>query len=335
MRASVAVFAGVFAGFLRSPAVATPPDAPIPAATMQRALGKGFDVRWAEFPTDIASYSAQKPATAAAHGFTNARIRVDSDLSDPTFAAHLDTVIRDTLAAGLTPLLAKKGEALKADPSSASALEGYVRWWGAAAARYQNATHKLIFDLMVEPADALGSDLPTLNKAYLQATTAIRQSNPTRLISFAPGHIASADYLPQLEIPPAARPYAIAEFHTYAAGPNPDPSSKKYWTGNGTAAQRKYFTEEVAAAIKWQGSSVGLPTWFGAWMTSDFNKGSHYTVAEQCAFSTFVCATLAESKIPWSINTYSIFFGEGETPVSTLLPVLNVLQNCSSSVLAI
>jgi len=264
---------------------------------------------------------------AASHGFSNARIRVDADLSNATYAAHLDRVINDTLAAGLIPILAKKATDLKQDPHNAALLNAYVAWWDDAAERYANATHRLVFDLMVEPAQALGDDIDRLNHAYALATDAIRRTNPTRLLSFAPGHIASPDYLDDLIIPSAARPYAMAEWHTFAAGPNPSGSSKKAWTGNGTAEQRQACVDLVDEAFKWQGSSNGAPTWFGAWMSNDFNKGSHYTVPEQVAFARFICQTVANRNIPWSINTYSIYFGPDDTPVPSLAPVLQVLEN--------
>jgi hypothetical protein len=102
---------------------------------MQSNLAKGFDVRWAEFSPDIAGYTARKPRTVAGRGFSNVRVRVDNDLTDSTFAAHLDGVIHDALEANLTVILAKKGEDLKADPTSAEALEAYAAWWGDAAER--------------------------------------------------------------------------------------------------------------------------------------------------------------------------------------------------------
>ena len=308
--------------------VSTPPDAPIAARDMQRLLGKGFDVRWAEFDPDMATYSAQKPQMCRQRGFANARIRADAELTNQTFAAHLDRVIADTLAAGLVAILAKKGDALKENPQSAAALSDYTSWWGAAAQRYANVSHRLMFDLMVEPAKALGQDLDRLNYVYAQAVAAIRPSNPTRILSLAPGHIASPEYFGKLQIPAAAFPYAMGEWHDFAAGPSPD-AGKKQWTGNGTAAQRKAFRQVADTAVQWQSASGGAPTWFGAWMTSDFNHGNHYSVPEQVAFAQFICDTMTQRGLPWSINTYSIFFGQGTAPVPSLEPVLNLLQACN------
>lgn len=198
-----------------------------------------------------------------------------------------------------------------------------------ALCRYKDTSHRLMFDLMVEPAEALGSDIATLNKAYALATSQIRPSNPTRIIAFAPGHIASADYLDQMVIPPSAAPYAMAEWHTFAAGPNPSPSSKKHWTGNGTAAQRQAFEQLVGEAHAWQQSAPnGVPTWFGAWMSSNFNHGSDYTRCQSSA--RLLCLSVRRWRADGrSTRTYSIFFNAtSDIPLPSLLPILQIIESC-------
>ena len=107
------------------------------------------------------------------------RIRADDDWSDVRFASQADCAINDTFAAGLVPILAKKAEALKLDPQNDTLLEEYTTWWGTAAERYAGVSHRLSFDLMVEPAKDLGSDLRSLNKAHAAACDAICAKDAT------------------------------------------------------------------------------------------------------------------------------------------------------------
>ena len=148
------------------------------------------------------------------------------------------------------------------------------------------------------------------------------------VMCFTPGHIASPNHLESLSIPKSAGKYALVEWHDYAAGPNPSPSSKKFWSSNGTVTQRKLFTNIVQMAVQWSNKS-GMLMWFGTWMSGDYNHGNHFTIPQQVAFSEFICRVLKGAGIPWAINTFPIFFDTAtDTPKHDLLPVWETMEEC-------
>jgi hypothetical protein len=65
---------------------------------------------------------------------------------------------------------------------------------------------------------------------------------------FPPVSLSNPDYLKDLIIPGNNDSYTMAEWHFYAAGPNPDTSSKKYWVDGSTWEERSGVTEPIATA---------------------------------------------------------------------------------------
>ncbi len=110
----------------------------------------------------------------------------------------------------------------------------------------------------------------------------------------------------------------MAEWHFYATGPQTD-NPKKQWT-TGTDEEKKLLTDRFDHALAWS-NAHHIPTWVGAWMSSDFNKvnsdkrasdgapaGGSYSLAEQIHFSSFVSQELYKRHIPFAINSDTKYY---------------------------
>jgi len=83
--------------------------------------------------------------------------------------------------------------------------------WKQVAEHYKNRPASVAFELINEPCNELKSAL--LNPLQQRAISAIRATNPTRLIIADSYFWAGADYLKELELP--ADPNVVASFHEY------------------------------------------------------------------------------------------------------------------------
>ena len=86
----------------------------------------------------------------------------------------------------------------------------------------------------------------------------------------------------------------MAEWHFYASGPD-KANEKKLWT-TGTDAEKKLITDKIQTALAWQ-QQTGIPTWVGAWMPGNYNKGNTYSVEEQTVFAGFMTKALSDAGI--------------------------------------
>ena len=100
--------------------------------------------------------------------------------------------------------------------------------------------------------------------------------------------------------------YMMAEFHLYAAGPNKNPKSAKYWEGdgrkNGRAQVRKTF-EGVKNFTK----TSNLTTYFAEWMPID-NINARLNESEVIHFATFFVKQIKKERIPWSLNALDKYY---------------------------
>lgn len=99
----------------------------------------------------------------------------------------------------------------------------------------------------------------------------------------------------------------MAEWHFYAAGPNPDINSKKYWKNGKSVLERQNVLGPIETAYNWS-LSTGYKTWVGAWMPGNYNKGHNFTIPEQVRFGSFLVKSLDAKNIPWSVNAGKKFF---------------------------
>jgi hypothetical protein len=285
------------------------------------AMGKGIDVDWAKDRKGIAAYSAVAPKAFRKRGLGHVRIRVASALTAEQLR-HIDRIIDDSLKAGLVPVLAYQGDDFKNDPSAAN-LNKVVAWWTTAAKRYANVSPKLSFDLLIEVTDALNDNQQQLDAVYEKSVSAIRASNPKRMIFISPRVRSDPANLADLKIPSQANGFLGAEWHFYASGPSKT-NPKKLWT-TGTDAEKQIIKDKIATAQKWS-ANTGLPTWVGAWMAGNYNEGNDFSIAEQVVFATFTSCELDRARIPYAVNSDTKFFDrEKNVWIESMAPVLDAI----------
>lgn len=278
-------------------------DEAITPAQYQSMLGHGMDVDWFKTSEGRANYQTQTVIDFVEAGIKHVHIRVKDDLT-PDVLASLDRQIDDCLSHGLIPVLSYQADAFKNDPSERN-LEHVVAWWSTIAARYQDKSHALSFDLLIECTDALNQQADRLNEMIERMTAAIRQTNPDRIIMMSPRLRSNPAYLSELRVPSQANGYLMAEWHFYAAGPSKT-NEKKLWT-TGTTAEKQLVLDQIQLALDWQ-TQTGIPTWVGAWMPGNYNDGDDYTLSEQMTFAAFLCDNLDAAGIPFAVNSDTKFY---------------------------
>jgi hypothetical protein len=284
-------------------------------------MGKGMDVDWAKTRGGIEAYSSIAPTEFRKRGLGHVRIRIAS-APTATQLRHIDRLVNDSLKAGLVPVIAYQGDEFKNDPSDAN-LAAVVQWWTTVSKRYANVSPKVSFDLLIEVTDALNDNQPQLDAVYEKAVTAIRVTNPKRMIFISPRVRSDPANLADLKIPSRANGYLAAEWHFYASGPSKT-NPKKLWTA-GSEAEKQIIRDKIATAQKWS-ASTGFPTWVGAWMAGNYNDGDDYTPAEQVAFATFTSCELDRARIPYAVNSDTKFFDRKTNVwVEPLAPVLDAI----------
>lgn len=173
------------------------------------------------------------------------------------------------------------------------------------AERCKDFSPKVSFDLIVEPSDKVKKDVAELNSLYEDCVTAIRKTNPKRIIFIAPPKLSHPESLKYLQTPSQSNSYLMVEWHFYAAGPS-NTNNKKRWT-SGTAEEKQLIKKSIKVAVDWQ-KKTGIYTWVGAWMPGDYNKGDNYSVKEQIAFASFMTQQLDKYGIPFAINSDDKFY---------------------------
>ena len=272
-------------------------------------LRTGIDVNWAMWRGEIRAFSDKEVRAFHRVGFDHIRIRFHSDwakigMDREAYFRHLDRVVDGVLASGMIPILAYDGRALKLEPTEARVRQA-VALWKAVAERYRTRSHRLSFDLMIEPGKRIKRRPEVLNDYYARALREIRKSNPDRIVFLAPPKLARPSSLDRLEIPRSGRGYLMVETHFYAAGPSPS-NPKKCWT-TGTEAERAIFRRELETALRWQ-QRHGIYIWIGAIMPGDYNHGDHYPIEAQVRFARFFSCLFRRAHVPFAINADQQFY---------------------------
>ena len=269
----------------------------------QQLLGRGMDVDWTKTKQGREAYRSQTVDDFRAAGVDHVRIRVRDELT-PDILAALDRQIEDCLSRGMIPVLAYQADAFKNNPCQET-INQVVRWWKTAAEHYRMKSHMLSFDLMIESSDALNKQPEVLNQMIEQVVTAIRQSNPDRILMMSPRLRSDPSCLSELRVPTLANGYMMAEWHFYASGSSKT-NARKLWT-TGTEQERNLILEKIAYALQWQ-SATGIPTWVGAWMPGNYNDENNFTLSEQMEFASFMCQSLQAAGIPFAVNSDTKFY---------------------------
>jgi hypothetical protein len=269
----------------------------------------GINVNWAMWRWEIRAFSDKTVEAFRRVGFDHVRIRFRGDyeklgMDRETYFRHIDRIIDASLQHGLVPILAFGAEAFKRNPDRKHFREA-VGIWRYVAKRYQGMSHRLAFDLMIEPAKQIKREPEILNTFYVRALRAIRQTNPDRIVFIAPPKLAHPESLELLKIPKEGNGYLMIETHFYAAGPSPS-HPKKRWT-TGTASEKAIFERELQMALRWQ-HEHGIEIWMGAVMPGDYNHGDHYTIEAQEHFARFFSCLFRRYGVPFAINADQQFY---------------------------
>lgn len=292
-------------------------DSPISPGQYQKMLGRGIDADWSKTAEGRKYYSETAVKKFKQAGISHVRIRVKDPASDKLFQ-KLDEQIHDCIRYGLIPVLAYQADEFKNSVSEES-MDGAVKWWKTVAEHYKEESYLLSFDLMIECSDALNKQPQKLNEYFEKAVSAVRVTNPKRIIMMSPRVRSDPAYLKELEIPSQANGYMMAEWHFYAAGPSKE-NERKLWT-TGTDKEKKLIKDKINLALAWQ-EETGIPTWVGAWMAGNYNDGNDYSIEEQIRFANYMVTQLEAAGIPFAVNSDTKFYNRQSNEwIIDMLPV--------------
>ena len=197
----------------------------------------------------------------------------------------------------LIPIIAFSAKPYKENPNVRE-HEKVVEWWKRMAEKCKNLSPLVSFNLIVEPSDQVKKNVEELNSLYEDCVTAIRKTNPKRIVFIAPPKLSHPEGLKDLKIPSMGNGYLMAEWHFYAAGPSKS-NDKKRWT-TGTEVEKQKIKKSIKVAVDWQ-KKTGIYTWVGAWMPGAYNKDDNYSVKEQTEFASFMTQQLDKNGVPFAI----------------------------------
>lgn len=284
---------------------AQPSDAAIPASSYQILIGHGFATDW--FKGNNMDYNVQTLTDLKNQGFTNVRIRMDSSIyfSDAHFNL-LSTIVDNCLAAGLVPIISWLNATVENRANAQDKID-YINWWTAVANKLKNKSHKVGFNLFTE----LGQSSPLrqtpslYNSWTLDVYNAIRAISPTRMIILGSPGKKPDDLMLINYTNYNTSPYVMAEWHSYASGPN-HLGQDKNWVGSGSASDKQNVIDLINFAKAFTTAS-GILTYVGAWMPMD-NINGDLNQAEVESFATYFMQQLTQAGIPSSINKIDHFY---------------------------
>ena len=272
----------------------------------QLMLKKGIDVDWwgRSEKNKYSAYSETAVKRFAQQGIKHVRFRLHHyHFTDEDFK-RLFSQINTCMQYELIPIIAFSAKPYKEKPN-AGEHEKVVEWWKRMAEKCKNLSPMVSFNLIVEPSDQVKKDVEELNSLYEDCVTAIRKTNPKRIVFIAPPKLSHPEGLKDLKIPSMGYGYLMAEWHFYAAGPSKS-NDKKRWT-TGTAEEKQKIKKSIKVAVDWQ-KETGIYTWVGAWMPGAYNKDDNYSVKEQTEFASFMTQQLDKHGVPFAINADHHFY---------------------------
>ena len=265
----------------------------------QQMLKKGIDVDWwgRSEKNKYGAYSETAVKRFAQQGIKHVRFRLHHyHFTDEDFK-RLFSQINTCMQYELIPIIAFSAKPYKENPN-AGEHEKVVEWWKRMAEKCKNLSPLVSFNLIVEPSGQVKKDVAELNSLYEDCVTAIRKTNPKRIVFIAPPKLSHPEGLKDLKIPSMGNGYLMAEWHFYAAGPSKSNDKKRWITG--TAEEKQKIKKSIKVAVDWQ-KKTGIYTWVGAWMPGAYNKDDNYSVKEQTEFTSFMTQQLDKYGVPFAI----------------------------------
>ena len=272
----------------------------------QQMLKKGIDVDWWERSekNKYGAYSETAVKRFAEQGIKHVRFRLHHyHFTDEDFK-RLFSQINTCMQYDLIPIIAFSAKPYKENLNTGE-HEKVVKWWKIMAERCKNLSPLVSFNLIVEPSNQVKKNVAELNSLYEDCVTAIRKTNPKRIVFIAPPKLSHPEGLKDLKIPSMGNGYLMAEWHFFAAGPSKS-NDKKRWT-TGTAEEKQKIKKSIKVAVDWQ-KETGIYSWVGAWMPGAYNKDDNYSVKEQTEFASFMIQQLDKYGVPFAINADHHFY---------------------------
>ena len=205
---------------------ATPTSIPVilDPFEMNRKLGRGVNLGNAlEGPTEGAwgvTLQSEYFQLIAEQGFDSVRIPIRwsahaGDTApytiDPKFFDRVDWAIENALSNNLAVVINfHHYDEIFADPIGHE--ERFLALWAQVAERYQDSPPELVFEILIEPNEALTPNL--WNDLLVKALDTIRVTNPNRTVMIGPGEWNSINRLNKLQLPEDDR-NIIVTFHYY------------------------------------------------------------------------------------------------------------------------
>ena len=268
------------------------PDDPITPAEAVNMLGKGILFEPQAGDVNMAISAPYKPKNGQLikdTGFKSVRIRYQGnknpmmiaiadgppyDAADDALLDELEGIIDDLLSKNLAVVITFYG----LTDDNEGDLDKMVSWWGYVANRFKNKSHKLLFNLFVEPYGLINnSDHHRIMDYYNAITTEIRKTNPDRILiyfkidpvdhsdnPFGPGaeYFMTDAYDP---VPTDAGIYYLWDFHVL----------KNDTRDNIRLVEQAYeymdSTKQVVWSGAWHSTSDDIPRWLMEPMATNTN----------------------------------------------------------------
>ena len=302
------LISGLVASGLLSTVLGADLTSPVSPKAYRKLIKQGFATNWFKTPEPLSKYHAQNIDDIYSKGFRNVRLRSRADLYtapyDSTdfawFLANLTAVVDKCLDKRVMPIISwihHKAEASATEEDQ----QNYVAWWTAVARHLRDKSYGLSFNLFTELGiDECNKTVYSCNESLRmrpdkynswtsQVVKAIRGTggnNAQRiLILGSPGKTGSS--LERIdETIYKNDSYMLAEWHSYASGPNKKVEGAKEWSGDGKTVGRNNVKKAIKDAREFT-RRHGLLTYLGAWMPAD-NKDGTLTQDEVINFGRFL-----------------------------------------------
>lgn len=141
------------------------------------------------------------------HGFRHMNEKLELPAS---WFATLDGFVQEALAQGLTVIL-DEHDFNYCGKDAAACRPRLMAFWTQVAAHYQDASNKVVFEILNEPSGAMDA---VWNDVHPEALAVIRKTNPMRNVIIGPAFWNNISWLPKLELPPTDR-HIVVTVHYY------------------------------------------------------------------------------------------------------------------------
>jgi endoglucanase len=223
---------------------------------------------------------------------------------DASFAARVDEVVGWALAQNLAVIInIHHYEELQKNPAGHKAR--LLALWQQIAARFKDASPRLMFELLNEPHDSLTSKL--WNSTLVEALAVVRKTNPNRTVLVGPGSWNSIGSLKDLVLPADDNLIVTVHFyspfwftHSGASWAGNQPAGAKW---NGDQPQQDELRKELQVASDWSTKNK-IPIHVG-----EFGAYEKADQASRPKWTAFVVKELNKRGFAWSYWEFCSGFG--------------------------